>query len=100
MARDLIENSSSATNGEEGELHNTSVVSSPNTAEPNNTSNNTTGMHTVTDKENATFNNAWDVIERNCEAATTVVNHSMWPYLWPCHVDKNGKLVVAMVNCN
>ena len=68
-------NSDGATNGEEGELHNTSIVSSPNAAETNDTSNNTTDMPTVTDKDNATFANAWGVIERNCEAATTVVNN-------------------------
>ena len=103
VARDSMENSengNSARNENKGELHNSSIVSSPNVAETNETSNNTTDMPTVTDKENATFANAVDVIERNCEAATTVVNNSMWPFLWPCHEDKDGKLVVAMVDCN
>ena len=100
MAPLVIVNNDGATNGDKGELHNTLVVSSPNTTETNDTSNNTTDMHTVMDKENETFINAWDVIERTFKAATTVVNNSMWPYVWPCHVDKNGKLVVAMVDCN
>ena len=86
--------SDNAANGDEEQLDNTSVVSSPNAAETNDTSNNTT------EKENETFHNAWSVIEKNCQAATTVVNNSMWLYLWPCHVDENGKFVVGMVNCN
>jgi len=93
-------NSDNAANGDKGELDNTSVVSFPNAAETNDTSNNTTDMHAVTEKENEIFHNAWSVIEKNCQAATTVVNNSMWLYLWPCHLDKNSNFIVAMVNCN
>ena len=32
--------------------------------------------------------------------ASLPVNNSMWPFLWPCYEDKDGKLVVAMVACN
>ena len=56
--------SDNAANGDEGELDNTSVVSSPNAAETNDTSNNTTDMHAVMEKENETFHNAWSAIEK------------------------------------
>ena len=87
-------------NGDEEELDNTSVASSPNAAESNDTSNSTTDMHAVMEEYNETFRNAWSVIENNCLSTTTVVNNSMWPFLWPCHLDENNKLVVGMVNCN
>ena len=89
-----------ATNGEGGILVDTLVVSSPNAAGTNDTSRETTDTPMVIEKENETFNIAWGVIETNCRAATTVVNNSMWLHLWPCHVDNNDNLVVAMVDCN
>jgi hypothetical protein len=93
-------NSANATDGDDGELDNTSVVSSPNAAERNDTSNNITDMHAVMERENETFHNAWSVIDENYQTATTVVDNSMWLYLWPCHLDKNNNFVVGMVNCN
>ena len=41
-----------------------------------------------------------DMISLHTNKKTVCINNTMWIYLYPCHVNKERKVIVSAVNCN
>ncbi len=43
---------------------------------------------------------AWVITQKYTTAVNAEIHNTMWPFLFPCHVNVHNELVISMVDCN
>ena len=43
---------------------------------------------------------AWVITQKCTTAVNAEIHNTMWPFLFPCHVNDHDELVISMVDCN
>ena len=43
---------------------------------------------------------AWVITQKYTTAVNAEIHNTMWPFLFPCHVNDHDELVISMVDCN